>query len=200
VSPVAGRRGARSGARLPLAVAGAFLVVGASILSRMTVSTPYPILAVAYVCIGLCFGLINPPITNTALAGMPRSQAGTASAMSSGSRQFGSVIGVAIIGSLVSDRFSDALAPKLAGLHITGAKARALLSGGIQLRQSGRLGVVARSTFTVATHVGWDVTIGCGVGIVVLALATTGPRGQASAAAVGAALGNDVIEGEPVTT
>jgi EmrB/QacA subfamily drug resistance transporter len=193
VSPFAGRLVARSGARIPLAMAGVFLMAGASVLSFMTQTTPYVELAVGYILFGLCFGFINPPITNTALAGMPRSQAGTASAITAGSRQFGSVLGVAIVGSLVSDRFSKALAPKLAALHVTGGRAQALLRGGDQLTARGRVGAVARSTFTLATHVGWDVAIGCGAGIVVLALVSTGPRSQAAAAEVGAAMGNDVV-------
>jgi EmrB/QacA subfamily drug resistance transporter len=196
VSPLAGRLVARSGPRIPLAVAGVCLAAGASVLSRMTEATPYAVLAVAYVFVGLCFGFINPPITNTALAGMPRSQAGTASAITAGSRQFGSVLGVAIVGSLVSERFRQTLGPKLAALHVTGQRAQALLNGGDQLTARGRVGEVARSTFTLATHVGWDVTIGCGVGIVVLAFLITGPRSQATAAAVGAAMGNDVIDGD----
>jgi MFS family permease len=195
VSPFAGRLVARSGPRIPLAVAGVCLAVGASVLSRMTETTPYLVLAVGYVFIGLCFGFINPPITNTALAGMPRSQAGTASAITAGSRQFGSVLGVAIIGSLVSDRFRQTLGPKLGHLHVTGQRAQELLNGGVQLTARGRVGEVARSTFTLATHVGWDVAIGSGVGIVVLAVLTTGPRSQAAAATVGAAMGNDVIDG-----
>jgi len=192
-SPFAGRLVARSGSRIPLAVAGIFLMSGALVLSRMTQTTPYPDLALGYVCVGLGFGFVNPPITNTALAGMPRAQSGTASAITACSRQFGSVLGVAIVGSLVSDRFAAALAPKLAALHITGNRAQELLRGGVQLTARGRVGELARTTFTAATHVGWDVAVGCGVGIVVLALLTTGPRGQAAAAEVGAALGNDVV-------
>ena len=193
VSPFSGRLVARSGARIPLAMAGVFLILGAFVLSLMTQTTSYPELALGYVFIGMCFGFINPPITNTALAGMPRTQAGTASAITAGSRQFGSVLGVAIVGSLVSDRFRNSLTPKLAALHVTGRRAQALLSGGDQLTARGRVGEVARSTFTLATHVGWDVAIACGAGIVVLALVSTGPRSQAAAAAVGAAMGNDVI-------
>lgn len=193
ISPLAGRLVARSGPRIPLAVAGVFLVSGALVLSRMTQTTGYPMLALGYVCVGIGFGFVNPPITNTALAGMPRTQSGTASAITAGSRQFGSVLGVAIIGSLVSDRFRATLAPKLAALHVTGRRAEELLRGGVELTARGRVGEVARATFTDATHVGWEVAAGCGVGIVVLALVTTGPRSQARAAEVGRTFGNDVV-------
>jgi len=193
ISPIAGRLVARSGSRIPLAVAGVLLMSGALVLSRQTQSTSYPMIALGYVFIGSGFGFVNPPITNTALAGMPRTQSGTASAITAGSRQFGSVLGVAIVGSLVSDRFRAALAPKLTALHVTGRQSEELLRGGVQLTAHGRVGAVARATFTGATHVGWDVAAGCGVGIVVLALVTTGPRGRAKADEVGLAFGNDVV-------
>ncbi|MGH2895293.1 MAG: MFS transporter, partial [Solirubrobacteraceae bacterium] len=47
-------------------------------------------------------GLINPPITNTAISGMPPSQAGVAGAVASTGRQVGSTLGVAVLGSLAA--------------------------------------------------------------------------------------------------
>lgn len=46
--------------------------------------------------------MVNPPITNTAVSGMPRAQAGVAAAIASTGRQTGSSLGVAIVGSIVS--------------------------------------------------------------------------------------------------
>ena len=45
--------------------------------------------------------MVNAPITNAAVSGMPRAQAGVAAAMASTSRQIGQSLGVAIIGSVV---------------------------------------------------------------------------------------------------
>jgi hypothetical protein len=45
--------------------------------------------------------MINPPITNTAVSGMPADQAGVAAAVASTSRLVGISLGVAIIGSIV---------------------------------------------------------------------------------------------------
>ena len=45
---------------------------------------------------------MNPPITNTAVSGMPRSQAGVAAAVASTSRQIGSSLGVAVSGTVVA--------------------------------------------------------------------------------------------------
>jgi hypothetical protein len=56
---------------------------------------------VAYVILGAGFGLVSPPISNAAVSGMPRSQAGVAAAVASTSRQIGAILGVAVTGSFV---------------------------------------------------------------------------------------------------
>ncbi len=44
---------------------------------------------VAYVVFAVGFGMLNAPITNAAVSGMPNSQAGVAAAIASTSRQVG---------------------------------------------------------------------------------------------------------------
>jgi hypothetical protein len=44
--------------------------------------------------------MVNSPITNTAVSGMPREQAGVAAAVASTSRQVGQSLGVAVSGSI----------------------------------------------------------------------------------------------------
>jgi len=46
--------------------------------------------------------MVNPAITNSAVEGMPLSQAGVAAAIASTSRQVGAAIGVAVSGSVVA--------------------------------------------------------------------------------------------------
>jgi hypothetical protein len=46
--------------------------------------------------------MVNPPITNTAVSGMPPAQAGVAAAVASTSRQVGSTLGVAIVGAVAA--------------------------------------------------------------------------------------------------
>lgn len=45
---------------------------------------------------------MNPPITATAVGGMPAAQAGVAAAIASSSRQLGQTLGVAVIGALAT--------------------------------------------------------------------------------------------------
>jgi len=46
--------------------------------------------------------MVNPPITNTAVSGMPAAQAGVAAAIASTSRLVGISLGVAIVGAIVA--------------------------------------------------------------------------------------------------
>ena len=99
-APLSGRLVARSGTRLPLCLAGGCFVVSPLLLVGLSASTPLPLLLVAYLVFGVGFGFVNSPITNTAVSGMPRTQAGVAAGVASTSRQVGQSLGVALAGSL----------------------------------------------------------------------------------------------------
>ncbi len=106
VSPISGRVVGMRGARIPLLVAGVALTASCLMLVGLSATTPFTWLFTAYVVFGIGFGFVNAPITNTAVSGMPRSQAGVASAIASTSRQIGSTLGVAVVGALVSSSLS----------------------------------------------------------------------------------------------
>ncbi|HEX4063017.1 MAG TPA: MFS transporter [Streptosporangiaceae bacterium] len=100
--PLSGRIVASRGARLPLLVAGAALTAGCAALTGLANTTSASWLFFAYVIFGVGFGLVNAPITNAAVSGMPVSQAGVAAGVASASRQIGQSLGVAVVGSLVT--------------------------------------------------------------------------------------------------
>jgi EmrB/QacA subfamily drug resistance transporter len=110
VSPISGRLVAGRGTRVPLVAAGIGIAGSGLILVGLSRTTPTWQLLLAYVVFGVGFGLVNAPITNTAVSGMPTSQAGVASAVASTSRQIGSTLGVALLGSLVVGRAHPPLA------------------------------------------------------------------------------------------
>ncbi|MDQ1733741.1 MAG: hypothetical protein QOK10_3900 [Pseudonocardiales bacterium] len=101
-APLSGRLVGSRGNRLPLLVAGVTMTAGALGLTGLTATTSYAWLIGAYVVFAIGFGMVNAPITATAVSGMPRSQAGVAAAVASTSRQVGASLGVAIVGSAVS--------------------------------------------------------------------------------------------------
>jgi EmrB/QacA subfamily drug resistance transporter len=108
-SPLSGRAVAAVGPRLPLVIAGTLLAVSALMLTGLRASTPAAFLMAAYAVLGMGNGALNPPITNTAVTGMPRAQAGVAAAVASTSRQVGQTLGVAVIGSVVTSRIHGPL-------------------------------------------------------------------------------------------
>ena len=99
-SPISGRLVAAGRSRLAVVGAGLAMTVGSLMLTALTNQTPLALLVVAYVIFGIGLGAINAPITNSAVSGMPRVQAGLASAIASTSRQVGATLGVAFAGSL----------------------------------------------------------------------------------------------------
>ena len=100
--PISGRIVARHGARLPLVIGVLGIATGGGLLLALDVDTPLVLIVVAYVVFGIGFGMVNAPITNTAVSGMPLAQAGVAAGVASTSRQVGSALGVAVLGSLVT--------------------------------------------------------------------------------------------------
>ena len=137
-SPLSGRIVGARGPRLPMLVAGTGIATSAALLMTLRADTSYAVLTVAYVAFGIGFGTLNAPITNTAVSGMPRAQAGVASAVASTSRQVGTSLGVAVFGAVT-------------------------------------LGAGDASGHDLATssHVAWAIMLGCGLGILTLALVTT---------------------------
>lgn len=101
-SLVSGRIVATRGSRPALVAAGICCVAGCALLIGITPTTAYLRLLAAYVLFGLGFGLVNTPVTDTAVSGMPRAQAGVASAIASTSRQIGQTLGVAIVGAIAA--------------------------------------------------------------------------------------------------
>jgi EmrB/QacA subfamily drug resistance transporter len=108
VSPLSGRIVGRHGPRVPLVISGVCLVIACAMLAGLDPATPFSRLLAAYVIFGIGFGFVNAPITNAAVSGMPRAQAGVASAIATTSRQFGQTLGVAVVGAIIASGASRA--------------------------------------------------------------------------------------------
>ncbi len=101
-APLSGRLVGLYGTRPSLLISGLGLVLSPLLLTRLSGQTSLPLLLVAYALFGVGLGMVNPAITNNAVAGMPLSQAGVAAAIASTGRQVGAALGVAIAGTVVS--------------------------------------------------------------------------------------------------
>ena len=101
-SPISGRIVARGGPRVPFVIAGAALTLSTAALSQLSATSGPLFLIVTYGLFGFGAGMVNVPISNGVMAGVPKSQAGVASGMNSSSRQLGQSLGVAIVGSVLA--------------------------------------------------------------------------------------------------
>ncbi|MDQ0830849.1 EmrB/QacA subfamily drug resistance transporter [Streptomyces achromogenes] len=101
-APLSGRLVGARGPRLPLVVAGTAMTLSGLLFALFDAETSDATLFLGYVLFGVGFGFVNAPITNTAVSGMPRSQAGVAAAVASTSRQLGQTLGVAVIGAVLA--------------------------------------------------------------------------------------------------
>ena len=99
-APLSGRLVGSRGARPPLLAAGVGLTAAAAMLTQLRSDSSIAYVLIAYTVFGIGFGLVNPPITNTAVSGVPASQAGVAAAVASTSRQVGLTLGVALAGAV----------------------------------------------------------------------------------------------------
>src|SRR4051794_41932037 len=97
-APLSGRLVGRYGPRPSLVAGGLGLLASGLLLTGLTPSTPTDQLLLAYLVFGIGFGMVNPPITNTAVSGMPAEQAGVAAAAATTSRLGGISLGGASIG------------------------------------------------------------------------------------------------------
>ncbi|RST05304.1 DHA2 family efflux MFS transporter permease subunit [Streptomyces sp. WAC05374] len=101
-APLSGRLVGSRGPRLPLLVAGVTMTASGVLFAAFEAETSTPLLFTGYVLFGLGFGMVNAPITDTAVSGMPRAQAGVAAAVASTSRQIGQTLGVAVVGAVLA--------------------------------------------------------------------------------------------------
>jgi len=147
-APVAGNLTGHRGPRIPLVASGVLMAAGAAMLLSLSPSTSAWWLAVALGVLGAGLGLVNPPITHTGVSGMPPAQAGVASAVISATRQFGSVLGVAVMG--------------------------AMLTSGVQARVAA--GEDHAAALSAATHAPWLLAVVCGGLVAIVGLVTTSAR------------------------
>jgi EmrB/QacA subfamily drug resistance transporter len=149
-SPLSGRIVGRRGPRVPLLISGICSVAGYAMLAGIDPVTPFAQLLAAYVLVGLGFGFVNAPITNAAVSGMPRAQAGVAAAIATTSRQVGQTLGVAVVGAIVTSRVGESVEHGLSSASPPGWWTLAACGGVVLVlglvATSGRARVSARRT------------------------------------------------------
>lgn len=146
-APLSGRLVGSRGPRLSLLVAGAAMTACGLLFAAFDAETQNVLLFTGYVLFGLGFGMVNAPITNTAVSGMPRSQAGVAAAVASTSRQIGGTLGVAVIGAVLAAGVAGSGSPHGAGYA---------------------------TAFVDASKPAWWIITGCGLAVLLVGALTSG--------------------------
>jgi EmrB/QacA subfamily drug resistance transporter len=113
-APLSGRLVGRFGPRPSTVVGGLAVLVSGLMLTGLAPGTSVPFLLGAFALFGFGSALVNPPITNTAVSGMPPAQAGVASAVASTSRQVGMTLGVAALGAVAGGGLGSGIGPGFA--------------------------------------------------------------------------------------
>jgi len=123
-SGLAPRLGARIGVRLAMAT-GIFLGGAGLALMAILVSINGGYLSVlpGYVVMGLGMGLSMTPSTEAITSSLPRERQGVASALNDIAREFGSGLGVALLGAVLTAGYGNAINSHLLGVPASAAEA-----------------------------------------------------------------------------
>jgi EmrB/QacA subfamily drug resistance transporter len=147
----------RVGTRYTIAGGLAVMSLGLAGVSLIGTGTPYLVIALTMAVVGAGMGLIMAPASATTVGSVPREKAPTASSINSVVRELGGVLGIAVVGTVVSASYRSGLGSALPG---TGAPATDdltsahVLAGHLPPEAAARLAGAADQAFTTAMNSG----------------------------------------------
>jgi DHA2 family multidrug resistance protein-like MFS transporter len=107
---------ARYGPRVVTAVGMVLVTVGLASFTLIGETTPIWVLGVVYFVMGAGMASVVAPTTEVVMSSLPREKAGVGSAVSNTVRQVGGALGVAVLGSVLSQVYRGAMAGPLTAL------------------------------------------------------------------------------------
>jgi EmrB/QacA subfamily drug resistance transporter len=101
-----------------IAVAGGLVIVagGLEILSQADLDSGYRLVATALFVLGLGMALAMTPATEAIMGALPKEKAGVGSAMNDVLRELGGTLGVAVLGTLLANKYADGVEGSVSGL------------------------------------------------------------------------------------
>ena len=179
---LAERVGARATMTTGIVLAGAGLALLAVLVS---VDGGYLAVLPGMVAMGAGMGLSMPPATEAITSALPRERQGAASALNDVTREFGTALGVALLGALLSAGYRSAVTPRLDGVPAdTSDAAREGIANALEAAH----GVGAQAVVRAAQESfvdGWRTAMWAGVTIMAILCAyvlTRGPENPAPTA------------------
>jgi Na+/melibiose symporter-like transporter len=116
-APIAPRIVERVGTKLVVGVGMLIAAGGMVIVSQVPETNGYPHLLVGLMIVSLGMGIAMAPATESIMGSLPPAKAGVGSAMNDTTRQVGSALGVAVIGSALATSYRPGVAARLQALH-----------------------------------------------------------------------------------
>ncbi|MER5764695.1 MFS transporter [Streptomyces sp. NPDC002082] len=180
------RIGARATMATGILLAGAGLALMAGIVS---VDGGYPSVLPGMLAMGIGMGLAMTPSTEAITGSLPRERQGVASALNDVTREFGTALGVALLGALLSAGYQDAIdgrlhdVPRGAADAAREGVANAVAAAGGAGPRAQALVDAARQSFVE----GWQQAMWAGVavmGVLFLYVLTRGPKNPVPAPAL----------------
>lgn len=182
----------RFGARTVVTTGMMLTAAGVFVLSSLNASSGYGHVLIGMFVMASGMGLTMTPMTELIMSSVPRDKAGVGSAMNDTTREVGTTLGVAVLGSILSSGYTSNLGPVVAALP---APARQTAEGSL----AGALGVAheiggtqgaaivdaAKSAWAQGLHL--SMLIGAGIVLTAAAIAARylpGKMGTATEAAI----------------
>jgi EmrB/QacA subfamily drug resistance transporter len=158
-STLAGRLTSRVPVRLLIGPGLMIVAVGLLLMRGLNAGSTWTHLIPGMIVAGIGVGLINPPLASTAVGVVRHDRAGMASGINSTFRQVGIATGIALLGTLFSNRVTQVVLAKVSatpglagkGQQISGAvksgEVQNLLAG-LPARSRGQVALITKTAFT----------------------------------------------------
>ena len=143
-APLAGRYASRHGSRAPMTY-GLTMAGGGLLLLGLTlqVDSSYRYMLPIFMVMGHGMGATMAPMTAAVMNAVGPQRAGLGSAMTNTSREVGGVLGIAVLGTILTTKLKAAFAPAIASLGLTAQQATAVATAAGR----GNLGPGSLATF-----------------------------------------------------
>jgi EmrB/QacA subfamily drug resistance transporter/prevent-host-death family protein len=127
-APNAGRVAQRHGSRLPMTVGLTLAATGLLLMSRVGAGTSYALMLPLLVMMGVGMGSTMAPMTAAVMNSVGPMRAGLGSAMTNTSREVGGVLGIALLGTLLTTSLKSTLPVKLSALGLVGTQQSSIIA------------------------------------------------------------------------
>src|SRR6201996_5041207 len=132
ISARSGQVAARLGDRATIVTGLLTLVTGLTLLSLASATTPYWAYGLLLAMVSAGMGLAMPPLSGMIVHALPPSHAGVSSGLNSTTRELGSALGVAVLGTILTVHVGRRLSPAI--YHLPAARDAFVSGFGVGLR------------------------------------------------------------------